>query len=265
MRLFISADIEGICGIASWNETRKEHPDYEYFRQEMSKEIAIVCSGALNCKEVDEIILRDAHGTARNIVSEMLPGKVRILRGWEGTPGPMMTGVDHCDAVMMIGYHCGAGMEGSPLAHTQNRENYQIRINGEIASEFLINAFHAAYFHVPVIMISGDEGICEEASRWIPNIGQVAVNRGTGGAVLSINPGEAGELLEKETKKALKRNREDCILKLPERFDIEVDFLEPMKAKKGGCYPGARQTGVRTVAYSSADYMDVLRFFLFVL
>lgn len=265
MRLFISADIEGTCGIVNWNETEKEHPDYEYFRREMSEEVAAVCKAAFESGAVEEIVVRDAHGTARNIIPDVLPKGTRLLRGWEGTPGNMMTGMDTCDAVIMIGYHSGSGMAGTPLAHTKNRENYRVRINGEIASEFLINAYHAAYYHIPVLMISGDEMICREAGRWIPSIRQAAVNKGMGGAVLSLNPEDARELLYEETGKALKQSGEECQLKLPETFDIEIEFMEQEKAVKGGYYPGAKQTGVRTVAYSATDYMEVLKFVMFVL
>lgn len=265
MKLFISADIEGVCGIANWDETHKSHPDYEYFCKEMTREVSAVCEAALKSGVVEEIVIRDAHGTARNIIPDLLPRKTKLLRGWEGTPGPMMTGVENCDAVMMIGYHSGAGMGGNPLAHTQNRENYQIRINGEIASEFLINAFHAAYYNIPVLLISGDEMICKEAGKKIPMLRQVAVNRGMGGAVLSMNPEEARELLEEETVKALKQKAEECLLRLPAAFDIEIEFLEPLKAKKGSYYPGAAQKDVHTVVYSSSDYIDVLRFLMFVL
>ena len=246
MKLFISADIEGICGIADWNETDKKHPEYEYFRKEMSKEVAAVCRTALQNDRVEEVLVRDAHGTAENIIPDMLPKGAGLLRGWEGTPGNMMTGVENCDAVMMIGYHSGAGMAGTPLAHTKNRENYRVMINGEIASEFLINAYHAAYYHIPVLMISGDELICREAGRWIPNIRQAAVHKGMGGAVLSMNPADAQELLCKETEQALGMDLSDCQLELPETFEVKIEFMQQEKAIRGGYYPGAEQTEEKT-------------------
>ena len=265
MKLFISADIEGICGIVNWDEAQKLHQDYEYFSREMSKEVAAVCETALNSGEVEEIIVRDAHGTARNIIPDLLPGKTKLVRGWEGAPGAMMTGVESCDAVMMIGYHSGADMCGTPLAHTQNGDNYRVRINGEIASEFLMNALFAAYYHIPVLLISGDETICEEAGKWIPMIRQVAVHRGMGGAVLSMNPHDAKELLKKETAHALQLKPEECLLSLPDTFDVEIEFLEQIKARKAGFYPGAVQKNGRTVGFSSSDYMEVMKFFMFVL
>ena len=67
MKLFISSDIEGTCGICNWNETQKGHPDYDYFAKQMSREVAAVCSSALESGKVEDILIKDAHGTARNI------------------------------------------------------------------------------------------------------------------------------------------------------------------------------------------------------
>ena len=36
-RIFLSADIEGTCGIAHWDETELGKPDYEPFRHQAVK------------------------------------------------------------------------------------------------------------------------------------------------------------------------------------------------------------------------------------
>ena len=45
--LFISADIEGTTGIASWDEASPSKPDYQYFQNQMTREVAAACEGAL--------------------------------------------------------------------------------------------------------------------------------------------------------------------------------------------------------------------------
>ena len=45
-RIFLSADIEGTCGIAHWAETELGKPDYEPFRRQMTREVAAACEGA---------------------------------------------------------------------------------------------------------------------------------------------------------------------------------------------------------------------------
>ena len=39
-RIFISADIEGTCGIADWDEATLGKADYEPFRRQMTAEVA---------------------------------------------------------------------------------------------------------------------------------------------------------------------------------------------------------------------------------
>ena len=45
-RIFISADIEGTCGIAHWDETELGKAEYEPFRRQMTREVAAACAGA---------------------------------------------------------------------------------------------------------------------------------------------------------------------------------------------------------------------------
>ena len=54
-RIFLSADIEGTCGIAHWDETELNKPDYEPFRRQMTREVAAACEGALAA----EMCIRD--------------------------------------------------------------------------------------------------------------------------------------------------------------------------------------------------------------
>ena len=40
MKVFLSADIEGTCGITDWSETERATPfDYNYFRKQMTCEV----------------------------------------------------------------------------------------------------------------------------------------------------------------------------------------------------------------------------------
>ncbi|MBE3037203.1 MAG: M55 family metallopeptidase, partial [Chloroflexi bacterium] len=46
MKVYISADIEGIAGTTHWDETENDKPDYSEFRQQMTAEVAAACEGA---------------------------------------------------------------------------------------------------------------------------------------------------------------------------------------------------------------------------
>ena len=92
MKVYISADIEGTCGIVDWEETNLHDPQATYHKEQMTKEVNAACLGAndLGC---EDIFVKDAHGSARSINPSMLPENTRILRGWARNPHMMMAGV----------------------------------------------------------------------------------------------------------------------------------------------------------------------------
>jgi len=47
MKVYISADMEGITGVTTWDEVEKNHQSYEKFALQMTKEVAAACNGAL--------------------------------------------------------------------------------------------------------------------------------------------------------------------------------------------------------------------------
>ena len=57
MKIFISADIEGITGVANQEETTSSA---KYFIDQMTKEVSAACVGANEAGAVD-IIVKDAH------------------------------------------------------------------------------------------------------------------------------------------------------------------------------------------------------------
>ncbi len=130
MKIFISADIEGTTGIAHPDETTKNKADYAEFQKQMTAEVAAACQGAL-AAGATEIIVKDAHDSARNILAGQLPEEVRIIREWSSHPFSMMEGLDESfDAVMMTGYHSRAGSGANPLAHTITGRVAYLKING---------------------------------------------------------------------------------------------------------------------------------------
>ena len=179
----------------------------------------------------------------------------------------MMSGIQYgkWDGAIMTGYHSAVGQPGNPLSHTMNLQNYKVRLNGKPASEFLLNAYMASYYGVPVIMITGDQGICDMAKSYIPEIITVPVKQGMGGAVLSIHPALAVKEIQKAARQALSGDLSRCLLPLPEHFKVEIGLRKHSDASSRANYPGARLENADTVVFESDDYLEVMRFLHFCL
>jgi D-amino peptidase len=262
-RIYISADIEGVCGIADWKETELTEAQGAYFREEMTKEVVAACEAA-NASGVTDIFVKDAHGSGRSIDPSKLPENARIMRAWTSDPWSMMAGIDSTfDGALYIGYHSGAGSEGNPLAHTMDTTNVHVMINGQMASEFLINAWSAASLGVPSLVLTGDRQLCEGAETISPGIRTVAVNEGLGNASISIHPALAQRRIREATKAAFATPAPTLVL--PERFSVSVLFREHHRAYRASFFPGAKKTGPLEVAFKSRNWFEVIRFLYFVL
>jgi len=266
LKIYISADIEGVAGIATWDEAKKQSPDYQEFREQMTSEVVAACEGAIDAGAT-EIIVKDAHGTGRNILSSQLPSIVKLIRGWSGHPYAMMQEIDSSfDAVLMVGYHAAAFSMGNPLAHTlSSLKIYQLKINGQRASEFLCNTFTAYSNNVPVVFLSGDKAICEEVKAFNPLIQTAIVTEGIGNSTLSLQPSVSVELIRNTVAKALKEDRTKFLMELPDSFHIELSFKEHIHAYKASFFPGASRKDANTVCFNTQKYAEVLTFLIFVI
>lgn len=260
MKIYISADIEGISGVTVWDETHQPGPDYPAACRQMTAEVRAACEAALACGATD-ILVRDAHGTARNIIHADLPQQARLVRNWSGGPLMMMEGLDKTfAAAIYIGYHARSGSAENPLAHTMSTTMSEFLINGKPVSEFDINALAAAEIGVPSVFISGDRGACEQAKTLVPRIGTAQIKYAAGDATVDIHPRKAVQMIFDGVNAALSRdNLKDCLPKPPKKMLVELRFKEPRKASRMACYPNAKQTGRLNVQIQCRGAMEILK------
>lgn len=271
MKLFISSDIEGTAGIVHWDETdaRVGGRWYEYFCAQMTREVAAACRGAQSVG-VTSILVKDAHDTARNIDPMGLPSGVQINRGWNGGLFSMVAGLSHAfDAVAFTGYHSPSGSGGNPLSHTMRTEVEQLLLNGQVASEFMLHSYVAGMLEVPVVFVSGDAELCNQAKELVPAITAVPVSAGEGDASTSPQPEDACNMVYEGMRRALRGKGKTrlgaCNVVLPKHFKAQVRYSNHALAYSMGYYPGAKQVDDKTIEFENSDYYEMLRFFHFVL
>ena len=143
MRILISADIEGISGVMSPEQTSPGSGEYERARLLMTREVNAAVEGALE-GGATEIWVADGHGQYNNILLEELHPGACLVSGKPRLFG-MMGGLD-CgpwDGLFLIGYHARAGAHGV-LAHTINGSAFaEVRINGAPVGEYYLNGLLA--------------------------------------------------------------------------------------------------------------------------
>lgn len=265
MKVYISADIEGVTGISSWEETHKGHTGYETYQLQMTQEVASACKALLEAG-VTEILVKDAHEDGKNLIHALLPKEVKILSGWSNHPLSMIEGLDESfDAAVFIGYHSGAGTNGSPLSHSLNPDKIRsIRINGELADEFLIFAYGAHYLKVPVVAVTGDGNLIRHVRKFDSKIETVATGEGFGGGFVSIHPEIAIERIYKHVKKAVEKDLSQYTIHNLTEYELIVEFTKHEDAYKYSFYPGVEQISEYSVCLKTNDYMQILCFLLFI-
>ncbi len=264
MKVFISADIEGVAGITSWSEATRSHASYREFQQQMTLEVAAACDGAIAAGATD-ILVKDAHGGADNLIAAELPAPTRVVRGWSGDPMAMVQELDETfSCAMFIGYHARAGAGGNPLAHTlSSAKLHRIFINDRPASEFYIHYLAAGLKSVPVIMLSGDADICDEVNETDPAIVTTATKFANGASTVSIHPQQAIEAIRTGSEQAVRDHAHVSPATVPDHTTLKIVYKDQTNAFYRAQYPGARLTDPYTVEWRSDDYYEVMRALIF--
>jgi D-amino peptidase len=267
MKIYISADIEGVACIAAGSETDMSSPDYPPFREQMTAEVSAACVGAYD-GGADTIVVKDAHWTARNIDPHRLSaprGKsLSLIRGWSGHPFSMVQGLDESfDLVVFVGYHSAASRAGNPLSHTfSGRLFSRVDLNGRCASEFYLFALAAGSVGVPVGFLSGDKALCDEARNLIDGITTVATLEGFGPSVQSILPKDAVERIRDKVQHAV-QSPHPPPMPLPQEFTFTLEFVKAHEAYARSFYPGIKQVSDRSLVLETKNFLDVLTFLNF--
>jgi D-amino peptidase len=260
LKVFISVDMEGITGVVNEDDASRGGKDYDYFRQTMTREANAAIEGAL-AAGATEIVVRDSHGTALNLLPEMLNRNSKLLRDWSQGPMYMMEGIDESyDAAVFVGYHARAGTTDGVLDHTSSGDVTDVRINGISMPETGYNALMAGHVGVPVVFVAGDKAVCDQAREILSNVETVAVKEGIGAAALNLHPEVSRELIRAGVERALRNLDDYKPYKLKPPYKLQLTLKTEQNIYRAvALYPGARRSGDWEVTYESDDVMDIIR------
>jgi len=260
MKVYVSADMEGVAGIVHTEHTSRDGKEHERARKLMTHEVNAAIEGALEAG-AKNILVNDSHGTMRNIIPEELHEAAELVTG-SPKPFSMMQGIDSTfDAAMFLGYHARRGTYTGVLEHTYHGGVISdVHVNGKAMGETGINAALAGHFKVPVVLVTGDNTVTEEARSILGFVETVTVKHGVGMfAARCLSPPKARTLIKEGALKALRSMRKFKPFRIEPPIKIDVSFINTGMTQMAELLPGARRINGRTVSFTLKDYVEAFK------
>ncbi len=188
MKVHVISDMEGVAGIVRWQQVGGGEPMYDEGRRLYTEEINAAVRGA-RAAGATEVVVMDCHGAGKawdfnSLVPDLLdPGCEYVVQHeWTEYTEFLEQG---CDAALFVGMHAMAGAPDGVMNHTVSGQSWRnLWFNGTLVGETGINAALCGTWGCPVLLVTGDEATCREATELLA-------------------PVRARELIEEGAKRAL--------------------------------------------------------------
>ncbi len=267
LKVYISADMEGITGVASADQLSPASFEYAQARQWMTGEVLAAIQGAREAGAT-EFVVSDSHGNGESLLLDKFPSDIpiTIVRSFPRPLG-MMEGIDSSfAAVIFIGYHAATTSTTGVRAHTMSSALLtRIALNGTPQSEAGINAAIAAQFGVPVVMITGDDAIVSETKQRLGNLEGVVVKRAVGfHSTATVTPEVGQARIRQQAKTAVMRRAEMKPYAMTRPISVEVSFKNYRPVELLGYLPNVQRIDAHTVRFTGRDMVEISKFLEFV-
>lgn len=261
LRIYISADMEGVVGAVTGEQLGPGGFEYQRFREFMTEEVNAAIDAA-RAAGATEFLVSDSHGNGQNLLIERLPDDVMVIRSWPRPLG-MMEGIDETfDGVIFIGYHASTANTRGVRAHTMSSASITgLRLNGMEMTEGSINAAIAGHFGVPVIMVSGDDAAVAENQVIIGDIEGAVVKWARGfHSAKTLTPEAGYEVIRTRTASAISRigSFQPYVLNTPVELELSFKHYQPVELLS--YLPNVERVNSHTIRYIGEDMIDISKF-----
>lgn len=263
MKIYISADIEGVAGVVAPNQVTPGNPEYERARRLMTAEVNAAIEGAL-AGGATEILVNDSHGPMLNLLPDELHPAGELILG-RPKPNGMFAGLEPDFAgVLCLGFH-GSARRAGILAHTTNSFAFgRVRVNGLELGEAGCYGAYAGELGVPVILLSGDDAFAEEIQPLFPEAERVVVKQALGQrAARSVAPMIARDRLRAASRRAVERAASVTPFRIPTERDgapycLEIEMNSPALADLAALIPVAVRLDPVTIRLTADRMAGIL-------
>jgi D-amino peptidase len=265
LKIYISADMEGVVGAVTAEQLGPQGFEYSRFREFMTAEVSAAIQAAFDAGAT-EIVVSDSHGNGQNLLIEKLPRQVTVVRSWP-RPLMMMQGIDETfDGAIFIGYHTSTNNTAGVRAHTISSARLaDVRLNGVSMPEAGINAAIAGHFNVPVIMVSGDDEVVKEVTKLLGDIEGAVVKWAYGfHSARTLTPDMAYEVIREKVKKAIGRIKDFKPYKLKVPVELDVRFKSYRPSELLSYLSIVERTDSHSIRFRGKDIIEVSKFLEFI-
>jgi D-amino peptidase len=266
LKIYISADMEGVVGTVTGEQLGPSGFEYQSARRWMTEEVNAAIRGA-RAAGATEILVSDSHGNGQNLLLDELPEDVTVIRSWP-RPMAMMAGIDDTfDGAIFIGYHTSTDNSSGVRAHTMSSARLtSVKLNGVPVPETGLNAAIAGHFGVPVIMLSGDDAIAEEARELLGDLETAVVKKAYGfHSAETLMPEAAYRLIEETAARAVGRIGDFEPWDLGGPVELEVSFKNYRPVEVLGYLEIVERIDSHTIRYTGQDMIAAENFLTFLL
>ncbi|MBA2524933.1 MAG: M55 family metallopeptidase [Pyrinomonadaceae bacterium] len=265
LRIYISADMEGVVGVVTGEQLGPQGFEYQRFREFMTQEVNAAIEAAFEAGAT-EIVVSDSHGNGQNLLIEKLPKNILLVRSWP-RPLMMMQGIDESFAgAIFIGYHSGTTNPQGVRAHTISSARLaDVRLNNISMPEAGINAAIAGHYNVPVIMVSGDDVAVKETTALLGDVEGAVVKWASGfHSAKTMMPEASYQLIRDKVKKAIGRIKDFKPYKLATPIRLDVRFKNYRPSEVLSYLSIVERTDAHSIRFTGKDIIEVSKFLEFI-
>jgi D-amino peptidase len=271
VKVFIVSDMEGVAGIVKWEQTdgTKEKRAYHEGRELYTEEINAAVRGAKSAG-AKEIVVMDCHGAGGEwTFNSLIPDKLDpdceyvVQNDWTEYTEFLERG---CDAALFVAMHAKAGTPDGVMSHTVSGQAWRnLSFNGVSVGETGINAALCGHWGCPVLLVTGDEATCREASTLLGDgLTTVAVKKGLGRfSARQLPPLKARQQIEDGAKRALKDLSAVKPYDPGRPAEIRVEFTTPDRLVEYRNRRGTEQVDDHTLVVRGDDWWTAWSQFYF--
>lgn len=180
MRIYMMTDLEGVAGVAGFEDRATDTHANHALRQRLSRLLTGEVNAAVDglfAAGADEVLVNDGHGPGYTLDFESLDPRLQVIHGSD-RPGWLPLLDERCDATVLVGAHARASSPPATCYHTMSKGVKDWSVNGVSIGEMGLQALIAGHYGVPMTYVSGEAMACREVEELIPGIKTTTVKRG---------------------------------------------------------------------------------------